>query len=97
MRPMASLHSSNQTFVSVVQACQNLALFQAIATKAGKNLTAATFQKAGNTLGAVHISGFGNGTYSKAAPAGSFPLYLYKWSQSQGTFLRSSSSYGKSG
>jgi hypothetical protein len=95
--PMASLHSSNQTFVSVVQACQNLALFQAIVKKAGKNLTPASFQKAGNALGAVHIPGLGNGTYSKAAPAGSFPLYLYKWSQSQGAFLPSSTAYGQSG
>jgi hypothetical protein len=45
----------------------------------------------------VHIPGLGNGTYSKAAPAGSFPLYLYKWSQSQGAFLPSSTAYGQSG
>jgi hypothetical protein len=39
----------------------------------------------------------GNGTYSKATPAGSFPLYLYKWSQPQGSFLPSSTAYGQSG
>ncbi len=95
--PMASIGSSTQTFVSVLQACQYLALFQAIAKKAGKNLTTASFQKAGNTLGSVHIPGLGNGTYSKASPAGSFPLYLYKWSQSQKTWVPSPISYGQSG
>lgn len=95
--PMGAVNSSNQTFVSVVQACQNLALFQAIAKKAGKNLTTASFQQAGNTLGSVHIPGLGNGIFSKASPAGAFPLYLYKWSTAQSTFVPSTVAYGKSG
>jgi hypothetical protein len=95
--PMASIGSSNQTYVSVVQACQYLALFQAIAKKAGKNLTTTSFQKAGNTLGSVHIPGQGTGVYSESAPAGSFPLYLYKWSQSQKSWIPSPVAYGKSG
>jgi hypothetical protein len=95
--PMAAVGSSTQTFVSAVQACQNLALFQAIVKKAGKNLTTASFAKAGNTLGSVHIPGLGNGTYSKAAPAGSFPLYLYKWSQSQQSWVPSTAVAGQSG
>ena len=85
------------SFVSVVQARQYLALFQAIAKKAGKNLTTATFQLVGNALGTEQIPGQGNDVYSKAKPAGSFPRYLYRWSQAQSSCLPSSTAYGTSG
>jgi hypothetical protein len=95
--PMSAVGTPNDTFVSVVQACQNLALFQAIVKKAGKDLTVAAFQRAGDTLGSVHIPGLGNGVYSKVAPAGSFPLFLYRWSQAQKDWVPSAVSYGQSG
>ena len=39
-------------------------------------------QRAGDTLGTVQIPALGSGAFSKAAPAGKFPLYLYTWNAS---------------
>lgn len=95
--PTVEERNGNDSYVSVVQACQNLALFKAIATKAGKNLTTATFAQAGDTLGSVHIPGQGSGVFSKASPAGIFPLYLYNWSQSKTSWIPVSTASGTVG
>jgi hypothetical protein len=80
--PLTNPDAAHLTYVAVGAACQNLALFTAIAKKAGKNLNDATFLHAGNTLGPVLIPGQGTGVYSKATPAGVFPLYLYHYDAS---------------
>lgn len=85
--PTVTARNGNDSYVSVVQACQNLALFTAIVRRAGKNLNDTTFQAAGNTLGLVHIPAQGSGIYSKRAPAGTFPLYVYNWVQSQNAWI----------
>jgi branched-chain amino acid transport system substrate-binding protein len=95
--PPMTAKSPDNTYVSVLQACQYLALFEAIAKRAGKDLTVASFEKAGNTLGSVHIPGQGDGSYSKTQPAGSFPLYVYRWSTAQSAWVPSSQAYGTSG
>ncbi len=92
--PVDNTVNANQQYTSVVTACQDLALFTAIARHAGKSLTVQTFAKAGNTLGAVEIPGIGSGVFSKAAPAGSFPLYLYKWNSSTGQLVPSAKPIG---
>ncbi len=81
--PVDNSTNADQQYVSVVTACQDLALFTAIARRAGKTLNVQTFAKAGDNLGMVEIPAVGSGTFSKATPAGSFPLYLYKWNASQ--------------
>ncbi len=85
--PVNNTAGPNQKYVAVVTACQDLALFTAIAQHAGKTLTVQTFGKAGNDLGTVEIPGIGSGAFSKATPAGSFPLYLYKWDATQGQLV----------
>jgi hypothetical protein len=51
--------SADSTAVSVLQACQDLAIFATIADKAGKKLTVATFTKAGYGLKNVRFPGSG--------------------------------------
>ena len=80
--PLTNPDAAHLTYVAVVAACQNLALFTAIAKHAGKNLNDATFLHSGNTLGPVEIPGQGTGVYSKTTPAGVFPLYLYHYDAS---------------
>ena len=92
--PVNNTESANQQFSSVVQACQYLALFTAIAKKAGKTLNTQTFTQAGDSLGAVHIPALGTGSFSKAAPAGTFPLYLYRWNASGGQLVPGSKPVG---
>ena len=53
-----------ETAVSVIQACQYLTLFQKIADAAGKNLTVASFTKAGYALKNASIPGTGGGLVS---------------------------------
>lgn len=92
--PVNNTDSAKQQFFSVVQACQNLALFTAIIKKAGKTLNAQTFTQAGDTLGAVHVPALGTGSFSKATPAGTFPLYLYRWNASEGQLVPGSKPVG---
>ena len=92
--PVDNSSGPNQQFFSVVQACQNLALFTAIAKRAGKTLDNQTFARAGDTLGTVHIPALGSGAFSKSAPAGMFPLYLYTWSAAQDQLVPSSTPIG---
>ena len=92
--PVNNTTAANGQYVSVVQACQNLALFVAIAQRAGKSLSVQTFAHAGDSLGTVHIPGLGSGTFSKSAPAGIFPLYLYRWSAAQDQLIPSSKPIG---
>jgi Periplasmic binding protein len=91
--PTVTVRNGDDSYVSVVQACQNLALFTAIVRRAGKNLNDSTFQAAGNTLGLVHIPAVGSGIYSKRAPAGTFPLYVYNWVQSQNAWIAGPTPY----
>ena len=44
-------------YVSSFSACWNMALFKAIAEKAGKNLDYGTLEAAGESLGSIHIPG----------------------------------------
>ena len=56
---LAVASSTNTTYVSVEEACQYLALFTKIADAAGKNLTVASFTKAGYGLRNVTFPGSG--------------------------------------
>jgi hypothetical protein len=92
--PVNNTSGPNQQFFSVVQACQNLALFSTIARRAGKTLNTQTFAHAGDSVGTVHIPALGSGAFSKAAPAGVFPLYLYQWNAAQDQLVPSTKPIG---
>ena len=55
--PAAASDSSNATYAAVVSVCQNLAILAAIADHAGKDLTVASFTKAGYGLRNVTFPG----------------------------------------
>jgi hypothetical protein len=57
--PQAASSGSNTTYAAVEAACQDLAIFAKIADAAGKNLTVATFTKAGYRLRSVTFPGTG--------------------------------------
>ena len=95
--PLTNPDAAHLTYVAVVAACQNLALFTAIAKHAGKNLNDATFLRSGNTLGPVNIPGQGTGVFSKATPAGVFPLYLYHYDASSQQLVASPTPAGTVG
>jgi hypothetical protein len=85
--PVNNTSAPHQQYVAVVKACQDLALFTAIARHAGRTLNYQTFARAGATLGTVRLPGVGSGSFTKSAPAGHFPLYLYTWNAGQGKFV----------
>ena len=57
--PQAASNSSDTTYASVLQGCQFLGMFTTIAKAAGKNLTVASFTKAGYGLRNVTFPGSG--------------------------------------
>jgi hypothetical protein len=57
--PAAASDSSNATYAAVESVCQNLAIFATIADRAGKDLTVASFSKAGYGLRNVTLPGAG--------------------------------------
>jgi len=65
---------------SVQSACRNLALFKAIADKAGRDLTYETFQNAGFTLGPLQVPSFGDkGDYTRETPHGAIKPRLFTY------------------
>ncbi|UGQ11033.1 ABC transporter substrate-binding protein [Yinghuangia sp. ASG 101] len=64
--------------VSVMNACRNLALFKAIADKAGKDLTYQSFQNAGFSLGSFQVPGYADkANYSQQTPHGALPARVF--------------------
>ncbi len=57
--PAAASDSSDATYAAVESVCQNLAILAAIADRAGKDLTVATFSRAGYGLRNVTLPGSG--------------------------------------
>lgn len=68
-----------ENIVSVAAACRNVALFVAIATAAGPDLTNDSFRAAGEALGDFHVPGFGPAFYSAETPDGRAPIFFYAW------------------
>ncbi|WP_436791601.1 ABC transporter substrate-binding protein [Yinghuangia sp. YIM S10712] len=74
--------------VSLDGACRNVALFKAIAAKAGKDLNHQTFQQAGFSLGAFPLPRFvDKANYSKDAPHGAIPPVLWKYEPTTRKFV----------
>ena len=64
---------------SADQACRYMTLFTALATAAGKNLTTASFAKAGQKAGSVQLPGSGSITYDPKTHEFNQPVYLYRY------------------
>jgi ABC-type branched-subunit amino acid transport system substrate-binding protein len=75
-------------FVSARNACWALALFVAIAERAGENLNYGTFQAAGDSLGEMHMPGYPDPfTYGPPPSAdGDPPMYVWAWDAAAGEY-----------
>ncbi len=74
---------------SVMNACTELTLFDAIAGKAGKDLNYSTFQQAGLTLGKTHIPGHSaDANYTPSTPYGDLPFGLFTFNPSTAEFVQ---------
>lgn len=73
-------------------ACRNLALFKAIADKAGQDLNYESFQNAGFNLGSFQDPGnAGRATYAQASPHGAVPVRLFTYDPAVQKFVVSTS------
>jgi len=69
--------SSDQSYVSAESACQNVALFAAIAKAAGKNLTVSSFTKAGEALKNFTVPASGGPvSFTSGEPYALGPVYV---------------------
>ncbi|ABW12560.1 hypothetical protein Franean1_3151 [Parafrankia sp. EAN1pec] len=79
-----------QLGVSAGIACSSLALFTAIAEKAGGTLSYKTFQDAAFSLGSFHVPGFmDDATYGPSTPDGRIPPRLFEYSATEKNFKMS--------
>lgn len=73
---------------SVALACRYLALFTAIAEKAGKDLTYQSFQQAGFSLGSFQVPTYTDkATYSQNTPGGNIPYRRYNYDPAKKDFV----------
>ncbi|MBL7497364.1 ABC transporter substrate-binding protein [Frankia sp. CNm7] len=74
--------------ISVGVSCTALRLFQAIAGKAGRDLTYQTFQEAGFSLGPFRTPAAADeATYGPQTPHGNIPPHLFDFDSKTGTFV----------
>jgi hypothetical protein len=68
--------TSNDTYVSAMSACTNVAMFEAIAKAAGKHLTVASFTHAGYGLRNLKVPGSGTVSFGPGQAYTLGPVYL---------------------
>jgi hypothetical protein len=84
-------NTTDTSYESVLEACQYLGLFDDIATKAGKNLTTASFTKAGYALKNATVPGIGVVSFGPNQPYATGPVTIYKYSPTSETLVPASS------
>lgn len=84
--------STDTTYESVLEACQYMALFDDIAAAAGKNLTVASFTKAGYALKNADIPGIGTVSFGPGQPYATGAVVIYKYDPTSETLVPASSS-----
>jgi hypothetical protein len=84
-------NTTDTTFEAILEACQYTALFDDIATKAGKNLTTASFMKAGYALKNANIPGIGVVSFGPHQAYATGPVTIYKYSPTSETLVPASS------
>jgi len=91
--PTEPITGSDQSFFAIQDACDNLALFAAIAKGAGKDLTRANFVRAGSALHAANLPG--SVLPVSFAPGRPFPLgavYVGRYDSGKNSVMYSSTS-----
>lgn len=84
--PLNQAEGERDTFVSVVTACQSMALFRAIAEAAGPGLNNDTFRAAGESLGEFTVPGNGGvQNYTADALSGDPAVFLGRFDPSTNT------------
>ena len=84
-------NTSDTSFEAILEACQYLGLFDDIATAAGKNLTTASFTKAGYALKNADVPGIGVVSFGPNQPYATGPVTIYKYSPTSETLVPASS------
>jgi Periplasmic binding protein len=84
-------NTTDTSYESILQACQYLGLFDDIATAAGKNLTTASFTKAGYALKNANIPGLGLVSFGPNQPYATGAVTIYKYSPTSETLVPASS------
>ncbi len=84
--------STDTTYASVVEACQYMALFDDIAAAAGKNLTVASFTKAGYALKNADIPGIGPISFGPGQAYATGPVTIFKYDATSETLVPASNS-----
>ena len=85
-------NSTDTTYTSVVEACQYLALFDDIAAAAGKNLTVASFTKAGYALKNASIPGIGPISFGPGQSYATGAVTIFKYDPTSETLVPASNS-----
>ena len=79
--PTLESSSSQATFLAPIEACQNMAIFTAIADAAGRHLTVASFDNAGYGLRHIALPGTGGPvSFGHDQPYALGPVYLMTYS-----------------
>jgi hypothetical protein len=68
-------------------ACRYVTLFAALAAAGGKNLTTASFGKAGGKAGAIEVPGSGTIAYDSTTHTFAQPVYLARYDPGTQTFV----------
>lgn len=91
--PQAAASSTDTTYASVEWACQYLAIFAKVANAAGKNLTVASFSKAGYGLKNATFPGSGGAvSFGPGQPYAIGPAQVLVYSPTSQTMVPASSS-----
>jgi hypothetical protein len=81
-------NGSDHSYVSAETACENLALFEAIAKASGKNLTVQNFTKAGESLHGFSVPGSGGPvSFAAGQPYALGPVYVGHYNPSTHTLV----------
>jgi ABC-type branched-subunit amino acid transport system substrate-binding protein len=83
--------TTDTSYEAILEACQYLGLFDDIATAAGKNLTTASFTKAGYALKNANVPGIGVVSFGPNQPYATGPVTIYKYSPTSETLVPASS------
>ncbi|MDH3706063.1 MAG: ABC transporter substrate-binding protein [Acidimicrobiia bacterium] len=77
--PATRTDDQPENLVSIFTACHTVALFEAIATAAGPDLTNETFVAAGESLDTFDLPGIGEVRFGPDKHDGAESIYLYRW------------------
>ena len=83
--------ATDTSYEAMLEACQYLGLFDDIATAAGKNLTTASFTKAGYALKNAEVPGLGVVSFGPDQAYATGPVTIFKYGPTSETLVPASS------